>query len=143
MTTRNAIDFEKQPGRDQYKTIGWGINNPQIKQDIVNLQKSRIPKPTVKYLDSVKSSNFLNFLHTKKNELLTNEKQDYCHPSMFYLTGDQSRVRNFQQKEYPVIKADLQNSNILEDSHSLKKTQKRRVKQCASVPTAIFQIKTK
>ena len=71
------------------------------------MQKARIDKPHVKYLDSVKSSNFLNFLHTKKNELLTNEKQDYYHPRMFYLTNNRSQVANFQKKEYYAVKADF------------------------------------
>ena len=83
--------METEKFRKELSTIGWGVNNPRISQELTNVQKPRIPKPTVRYLDSVKSSNFINFLHTKKNEI-NHEKQDYWHPRMFYLTGNKPMI---------------------------------------------------
>ena len=100
------------------------------------MQKARIDKPHVKYLDSVKSSNFINFLHTKKNELLTNEKQDYYHPSMFYLTNNRSTVANFQKKEYYAVKADFTSLNGRKSSK--KSLSKRRKNHSASEPPGEF-----
>ena len=110
------------------------MNNPWIAHEAVNVQKARIDKPHVKYLDSVKSSNFLNFLHTQKNELLTNERQDYYHPRMFYLTNDRSQVANFQKKEYYAVKADFASLN----SGKLKKSLRRGTKHSASEPPGDF-----
>ena len=48
-------------------TIGWGTNM-QAAID-VNKQEPRIQKPTIKWLDLAKQSNFINYLQTKHNEI--------------------------------------------------------------------------
>lgn len=138
LTTRNALNFEPKPASVQYKAIGWGVNDQhaaRINHQAANIEKERIEKPTVRYLDSVKSSNFLNFLQTKRNEILCNESQDYWHPRMFYLTKNQSTVRNFQRKEWPAVKADLDRGK---KSAKLLST-RRKSKHSQSVPPAEFQ----
>ena len=60
----------------------------------------------MKFLDNAKSSNFINFLQTKNNEI-NHAKQDYHHPRMFYLTGGLSKTKSFAPKDHCVSKADL------------------------------------
>ena len=105
------------------------------------MQKPRIDKPHVKYLDSVKSSNFLNFLHTKKNELLTNEKQDYYHPSMFYLTNDRSQVSNFQKKEYYAVKADFTSQTGRKNSSKRSLSKRQKIHSTSEPPGDFITIK--
>lgn len=58
-----------KPASMQSKAIGWGVQSKSLKHELVNVQKPRIAKPTIKYLDNAKSSNFINFLHSKRNEI--------------------------------------------------------------------------
>ena len=87
---RNYPAFE--PARKPVGSIGWSAN-PQTSKGL-NKPPPQIPKPTVKWLDLAKQSNFINYLQTKNNEI-NHQRQDYDHPQMFYLTNNASSVRNF------------------------------------------------
>jgi len=67
LTTANMPQHDSQRGH--MNSIGWGVQNERIRHDLVNVEKPRFAKPTLKYLDSAKSSNFINFLHSKHNEI--------------------------------------------------------------------------
>ena len=82
-------------------SIGWGLDLASK----INKQEPRIPKPTTKWLDAAKQSNFINFLQSKKNEI-NHQKQDYWHPQMFYITNNKSSVRSF----VPATNQDLKGS---------------------------------
>ena len=100
----------QEMNRDVYQGIGWGVNNKNIRHDLVNAQKERFPKPTLRHLDNAKCSNFINYLQSKRNEI-NHVKQDYAHPKMFYLTGNRSEVRNFQAVEKPIAPADVRKAS--------------------------------
>lgn len=76
-------------------------------------------KGTLKFLDQTKSSNFINFLQTKTNEI-NHVKQDYHHPRMFYLTGDMSKAKSFAPKDYHTSKADLHSAATLRKAQNFK-----------------------
>ena len=40
----------QEMNRDVYQGIGWGVNNKNIRHDLVNGQKERFPKPTLRHL---------------------------------------------------------------------------------------------
>ena len=61
--------YETTPASKQSKAIGWGTQSKSLKHELVNVQKPRFAKPTLKYLDNAKDSNFINFLYTKRNEI--------------------------------------------------------------------------
>ena len=92
LITTNMPNHETN--RDVYQGIGWGVNNSKLRHDLVNVQKERFAKPTLRHLDNAKRSNFINYLQTKHNEI-NHVKQDYAHPKMFYLTGNKPEIRNF------------------------------------------------
>ena len=95
MQPGGAPAFETQ--RSVFKGIGWGVDNKNLQHQLVNQEKSRFPKPSLRYLDNAKTSNFINYLHSKHNEI-NHQRQDLNHPGMYYLTGNRSSVRNFQPK---------------------------------------------
>jgi len=97
--------------RDVYKGIGWGVKNQTLRHDLVNVQKQRFAKPSLRHLDNAKRSNFINYLQSKHNEI-NHQKQDLAHPKMFYLTGNRSEVRNFQGKEKPVTALDARRATL-------------------------------
>ena len=76
------------------RPVGWGVQNPKISHELVNLQRERFQKPTLAFLDNAKKSNFINYLQTKNNEITSN-KMDIYHPKMYYLTNKQSEVNQF------------------------------------------------
>ena len=36
------------------RPVGWGVQNPKISHELVNLQKERFQKPTLAFLDNAK-----------------------------------------------------------------------------------------